>query len=282
MPPLAASVLLSRGLRDGERRGAPPRLDGVGGVLVAVGLAVVTIGARARSLGLAIAGAATLVVFALWERRAAEPVVDLGLFRRRAFAAGTAVIALQNLGMYALLFELPVLFARAHGVDAAVTGRTLLALMLALSVVAPVAARLSERLGARAIVSTGGVVAALGAWLLRDGAALAGPADAVPGLILLGAGLGACMAPSQAAAIGAIDAGRAGMAAGLSSTMRYLGGIAGVTVLGIVFRDPDPARLTSQHELAMTIFIGAFVASAACGLALPSRTRRSADSPPRP
>lgn len=279
LPPLAASVVLARGLDDGERRGAPPRIDAVGALLVAVGLAIVAIGPRARSLGVALAGVAILAMFALWERRAPEPVVDLGLFRRRAFAAGTAVITLQNMGMYALLFELPMLFSRARGVDAAVTGRTLLALMIALSVVAPIAARLSERVGARAIVASGGVIAASGAWLLRDAAALAAPADAVPGLILLGIGLGACMAPSQAAAIGAIDAGRAGMAAGLSSTMRYLGGIAGVTVLGIAFRDPDPARLESQHAFAVGIFIAAFVASAACALALPSRSSRHGPGP---
>jgi EmrB/QacA subfamily drug resistance transporter len=271
LPPLLASVLLARGLKDDERPRKKRSIDAVGAVLVGLGLGLAVIGARARRpLAIAI-GAAILIAFALWERRVREPVIDLALFKTRVFTAGTSVIAFQNLGMYALLFELPVMFSRGHGVDSARTGRALLALMLSFSVCAPLGARVSERIGARASVCVGGLVAATGAWLLRDANALALPRDAMPGLALLGVGLGLCSAPSQAAAISAIAREKSGMASGLSSTMRYLGGVAGVTVLGLTFTDPDPSRLPAQHAFAIGVFVASFIASAICGAFLPGR-----------
>jgi len=65
---------------------------------------------------------------------------------------------------------------------------------------------------------------------------------------------------------------KSGMAAGLTSTMRYFGGVTGLGVLGLVLTDnPAPDVVMRQHTTAVLIYCGALVLSLGCALALPRR-----------
>src|SRR5690606_8351522 len=115
-------------------------------------------------------------------------------------------------------------------------GHALLAMMGTMVVVSPLAGRGADRLGARA-VALSGCSLALAGMILLAARPLHAMTDAVPALVLLGAGLGLTSAPSQSAAMSDVPGEKSGMAAGLTSTMRYIGGIAGLTVLGLVLTD---------------------------------------------
>lgn len=91
-----------------------------------------------------------MIAFAWWERRAADPVVDLRLFTHRAFTAGTLIAGLQNFTIYALLFELPVVFSRGFCATPAQSGRALPALTLAMVA----GSMLGGRVAGVAVVST--------------------------------------------------------------------------------------------------------------------------------
>ncbi|WP_437603928.1 MFS transporter [Sorangium sp. So ce590] len=264
--------------------GAPPRpaamkpaaprspFDVVGSVLLGASLIGLALGLEAAHLRwAAVLGALGFVPFVLWERRAADPIIDFSLFRRRAFVGGSLLIALQNFAMYATIFELPQVAGRLFHVGPRDVGTTLLAMMGTMVVVSPFAGRGSDRFGARAVALAGCSLAVAGMVLLAV-RPLDALTDAVPALVMLGAGLGLTSAPSQAAAMSDVPREKSGMAAGLTSTMRYMGGIAGLTVLGLVLTDhPAGDVVMREHTMATSIFGAALLLTIGCAFLLPGR-----------
>ena len=104
----------------------------------------------------------------------ADPVVAFALFTSAPFTAGTLLVALQNLVMYTLLFELPQVLGAVLAVDAAAVGRLLVSMMGAMIVASLLAGRLVDRIGPRP-VAVAGTVACLGAVALLASDDLASP-----------------------------------------------------------------------------------------------------------
>ncbi len=282
--PLGVSVFLSR-VNIAPKDVAPPAsrrlsIDVRGILLLAIALSALVLAPKMNGTSAryaALVGFVFLLVFGWWERRVADPVVALDLFRHRAFSAGSAIVALQNLSMYAVIFQLPAFFSDVRGIGTNRTGRVLLGMMLSMVITAPIGGRLSEVFGARWVVGIGSLTAMMGLWRLHDAAALTHPSVALIPLIAIGVGLGLSTAPSQAVAIGAIVRQRSGMASGVFSTMRYLGGITGIAILGACLRGVHGLESIPRHTLAMKLFTGSMLASALVALFLPMRAAESAD-----
>jgi len=282
LPVLALAAPLVRGLREPlEGRPRAARFDWAGTVLLGAALASVLGGSKTggtAAAGLFALGAALLFVFVQWERRASDPVLDPALFRNVAFAAGGSIIALHNLAMYALLFQLPLWFTSALGSSSAEVGPVLLAMMLSMVVAAPLGGRASEKLGARAVALVGTSSSLAGLLLLTNLAGIAKPSDAVFALVLMGTGLGLANAPAQASALSAVDRGQAGMAAATLSMMRYVGGIVGIGILGAVLSGV-PADIGLQalpaHRSAIVIFCAAMALALVPAALLPGRAARA-------
>jgi predicted MFS family arabinose efflux permease len=197
------------------------------------------------------------VLFFFWEKRAKNPVIDPSLFRSRAFAAGVSVVGLQNLAMYALLFELPLVLSRAFDADAKTSGRTLLALTLAMVTGSMISGRVVARLGERGSAIAGSLVALAGMLVVAT-SPVHRASDVIWGLLPLGFGIGLSTPALQASAMAAIDRSRSGMAAGVSSTARYLGGVIGVGVVSSLLHGSDPlvAHRAAARVLAVVLVIG--------------------------
>ena len=251
-----------------------PRFDWVGTGLLAAGLTAIIVGLRpdgTHALPLLAMGLGLLVPFALWERRAAEPIVAFSLFRSVPFAAGASLIAVQNLVMYALLFQVPLVAVALFDLDPRATGRLLVAMMLAMVVMSPVAGRLSDRYGARPVAIAGSIAALLGVaglgWTDLNAAS-----RLAPPLALVGVGIGLATPAAQSASMSAVRPELAGMAAGIGSTMRYLGGIVGVAVMSLVLDvHGTRAQVIAEHRMLMIVFGGALLLGLACAALLPSR-----------
>ena len=258
-------------------RVATPGFDWVGTVLLATALTSIVLGLRpegAHPAPFLVAGGVLLVPFTLWERRVRDPVVAFSLFRSAPFTAGTVLIAVQNLVMYALLFEVPLVAHDLLDLGARRTGQLLVSLMLAMVLVSPVAGRLADRLGARTVAVAGSLVALAGVVGLAVTDLTAPVQIAVP-LGLLGVGLGLTTPAAQSASISAAPGEQAGMAAGIGSTMRYLGGLAGVAVMSLLL-DVSGSRsaVVGEHRTLMVVFAGALLVGLLCAALLPAAQSR--------
>ena len=260
-----------------SRRGVArqsPHFDIQGSVLLGLGLTLFVVAAQtsgSTALGAALGAAGLLAVFVWWERRVAEPVLDLGLFLRRTFAASSAVIGLQNLAMYALLFQLPIFFEQVRDVEAGITGRTIIGMMIAMVVFSPLGGRVSESVGIRTTAFVGTLTSLAGLYLVSDFEALRSPGDALIGLVVIGAGLGLTSAPSQAAAMSTVSRTEAGMGAGAASTARYIGGVIGISVLGYLLGGEQIG--VEAHGVAAVVYSAALVLAAISALALPGKLK---------
>lgn len=252
----------------GERP-ARPAFDWIGSVLIGATLVCFVVATRLSSPAVFVLAALSLLcagALALQERRAAAPVLDLTLFRARAFSAGAAIIALQNLAMYALLAQVPFLFgAGSTGMNTGL-GVAIMGMTASMALASPIGGRIAELVGARATVVAGGASGAAGIVLLAQLPVTATPWQIGLRLLLVGLGLGLSTGPSQAAALSAIDAGRSGMAAAALSTLRYVGAVAGTAILGLALA-PGGDSL-AQHHLALWVFAAAFVLSGFSALGL--------------
>lgn len=290
IPIIAASFLLvppilveHTGAAAGDREPqSGRRFDIVGSILLALAiLALVAAVERINTDGVWFAAGAVVigVLFVLRERRHGDSVLDVQLFRRHAFAAGTAIIALHNLVLYSMLLLLPFVLAASDsggsGATALSAGGTLLLFTAAMVLAAPVGGQLSDRIGARIIAAGGSLLATAGALIF----AITGGGVIAVSLVLMGAGVGLATSPAQAAALAAVRSSQAGIAAGALSTMRYLGGVVGSGLVVLL------AETGFLDDPRMLIFPAALLISAVAALWLPgvdraNRAGTAADAQP--
>lgn len=271
IPVLVVSALLARTAVATTAPAAPspdrprPRLDWKGTVMLAAALSALVVGSKlhgaARGATMA-GGVGIMIPFVVHELRTTDPVMDLRLLSERAIACGASITALHNLSMYALLFLLPNLLDVTFGLSSSQTARIVITMMAAMVVVAPVAGRLADRFGPRALALAGCALALAGMVVLRL-TRLDAPSSLIPALLLLGVGLGLSSPPSQAAAMSAAPREKSGMAAGMLSTLRYVGGVGGIMALAFV------AATERTHEAAIAeLYAAANVFIVACVVAL--------------
>lgn len=262
LPIIAVSLLLEPPHRTAPPRAAAARFDVAGTLLFALAIGLVVSGVLSggiRSLLMLGAGVVAFVLFALQSRRAADPLFDLSLFRARPFIAGSSIVGLQNFAMYAVLFLVPFLLTRI-GRESGYVGAILLAMTGAMVVSSPIGGRCSDAFGPVITATFGALLAATGAvaFILGDMQAT----SLVASLVMLGAGLGLATSPSQAAALSAVPPARAGVAAGMISTLRYAGGVLGTAIVGMI-----ATRTSGTHPLVW-LFPLALLISAVAALFL--------------
>jgi MFS family permease len=275
LPVIGLSALLAARRRRRVKPQDQPRFDLVGTVLLTAILTALVLGLETGGVTAAVllgTCAALLAPFVWWERRVANPVVAFALFGTLPFATGSLLVALQNLVMYTLLFELPQVLNALLAVDAAATGRLLVAMMAAMVLASLVAGRLTDRIGPRP-VAVGGTISCLVAVGLLAADDLSSLRPLALPLALLGLGVGLATPAAQSASMAAVPHERSGAAAGIGSTMRYLGGVVGVALLGrlVDLAGGRPAVL-GEHRTVLVIFAAALLAGLACAVALPGRS----------
>lgn len=264
---LAALALSERAIPRRATQKRDQSFDLLGAVLVcgvlvgAAGLLVEGRGSASAPVlalsGLAL-GAATAFLLR-HELRHDDPVIHPRLFRIRSFAAANAGVGFGNLAFYTTLLAAPILLASRIGWSSVQVGLALTVLSAPWAVLAPVGGRIADRSGRRVPAVAGHVLAAAG--LLP----LALVADVGTGTLLAclgvaGVGFGLTTASLQTSAIEAVSPEQAGVAAGLFSTSRYLGSIAGSIVLAALLTSTG-AGVSGFRALAVVIVAAAFLAA---------------------
>jgi MFS family permease len=220
------------------------RFDFAGALTLAASVAGFLLAfSRGRDLGwtsplvltLLAGSSATFAGFVVTERRTVAPVVDLSLFRHPTFAIANALNVFANCSMFAIWLLVPYYIVNALGYPAMTGGLLLTAAPLATALAAPLAGKLTDRLGTRVLSSMGLGLEALGLWSISQ---LDTNSSALTVLLVLGCvglGLGMFQTPNMSFVMGAIPREQQGVAGGMSQMMRTLGVVLGVTSASMLF-----------------------------------------------
>jgi EmrB/QacA subfamily drug resistance transporter len=187
-------------------------------------------------VGFLAGSAVLLLVFLIAELRQSRPMLDLGLFRRRAFT-GASIVAFSISGsMFAMFLYLTLYVQDVLGYSPLQAGLRFLPITLLSFAVAPVAGRLSVRVPVRLLLGSGLVLVSGGLLAMTAIDASSGWTTLIPGFLLAGAGIGLINPPLASTAIGVVHHSRSGMASGINNTFRQVGIATGIAGLGAVFQ----------------------------------------------
>ena len=275
---LLAVRLVRRDMRIGIRQGA----DVLGAMLVTGALVLGVFGiVKAQSYGwgsahtLAVGGVAIglLAAFLAWERRTANPMLPLRIFRSRNVSGANFVQMLFVAGIFGIFFLGSLYMPRVLGYSALQIGLAFLpvaALIGAFSL--GVAPRLIVRFGTRATLVPGLALTAAGLALFTGAPIRADYAgDVLPSMVLIGLGAGLSFPVLMTAAMSSAEPTGAGILSGLVNTTQQVGGALGLAVLAtLATTHPNSllhtgkstaTALTDGHHLASAIGTGLLIAA---------------------
>jgi MFS transporter len=188
----------------------------------------------ALTLSLFGVSALLLGLFLWWERRVAEPMLDLGFFRSARFSVGTVAVSIAFFALLGGIFALTQYLQFAHGYSAIEAGAIMSPMALGLVMGAGSSNRAVARIGSARVVTAGllGVGALLALTLTWDPSTSAG--WLLAWFFGLALSMGWVMAPDTEAVVGAVPPARSGVASAMNTVARMVSGALGVAVMGSV------------------------------------------------
>jgi EmrB/QacA subfamily drug resistance transporter len=185
-----------------------------------------------RLLGLLALSVLSLIAFALIERASDAPIVDFAFFRSRQFVGANVVAFAVSFAMFAMFFFLALYMQNILGYSPLQAGVRFLPSTVVIIVAGPIAGRLTDRIGPRPLITIGLVlVGAATLWQSRITVDTS-YGYLLPAFVVMGLGMGFVMSPMSAAAMNSVDRTKAGVASGVLSMSRMVGGTFGVAALG--------------------------------------------------
>ncbi len=203
-----------------------------------------------------VVGIGALIGFVWWERRTAEPLLDLSAFSDRGLASGSATLLIVFAVMFGIFLVLFPFFQAVIGWSALRSAAAMLPMAFAMMPMSTVAPRIAERVGSRRTMLSGLTLFALGlAGLALQASVEGGYYSVLPGLVVMGLGMGLTMTPATAAITETLPAEKQGVASALNDTSREIGGAVGVALLGSILSSGyrsaiEPALAGLPRELA--------------------------------
>jgi len=191
-----------------------------------------------------LAGAAVaLPLFVFVENRVKAPMVQFDLLSDRNFLGAVVVAMIISFAMLGVFFFLALYMQDILGYSPLEAGVRFLPSTLMIVGVAPVSGRLSDRFGPRWLIAGGLVLVAASLFSFSRIAVDSDYLDLLPGFMLLGIGIAMTMSPMTSAAMNAVPVQKAGIASGVLSMFRMVGGSLGVAVTGAIFQGLVSSRL---------------------------------------
>ncbi|HEX8254896.1 MAG TPA: MFS transporter, partial [Thermoanaerobaculia bacterium] len=251
--PIAAVVLYAvwRHVPSSPVRDSGP-IDWLGTLLVTLGLGAITFGLIERVYSVAIFGAAALIAFVLVQRRIANPLVPLSLFRSRSFTGANVLTLLLYGALSAATFLLPFNLIQVQGYSPAAAGAAFMPLVATLSILSRWTGALADRIGPRLPLICGPLVAACGLALLAwPGIGGSYWTTFFPGILTLGIGMAITVAPLTTTVMTSIDDERhAGAASGINNAVARAAGLLAIAVFGSIAIWMFRERLDDALQLA--------------------------------
>jgi EmrB/QacA subfamily drug resistance transporter len=185
------------------------------------------------------------VAFVAIELRVKVPMVEFRFFSDRNFLGAVVVALIVSFAMLGVFFFLALYMQDILHYSPLEAGIRFLPSTLMIVTVAPVAGRLSDRFGPRWLIAGGLAIVAASLFSFSGIAVDSSYLDLLPGFMLLGIGIAMTMSPMTSAAMNAVPVDKAGIASGVLSMFRMVGGSLGVAVTGAIFQGLVSSRLDS-------------------------------------
>ncbi|WP_214414951.1 MFS transporter [Sphaerisporangium fuscum] len=218
-------------------------------------------------LAAAVAGVALTVAFVMIERRSADPLMPLRLFRDRDLSAGVVTTFLFMAAFGTVVYFLMAYFQNVHGYSPLLTGIAYLVPMAAVIVGSNSGSRLATRFGMRATLRAGIGLGAVGAvWLGLAMSPTASYVALVPAMLIFSLGQGLVYTTMFAAAAAGVPAHDQGIASGMASSGQQIGGAVGLAVLVAVSNAGTDGYAGEALRAAVTDGLRTAVFVAAAGI----------------
>ncbi|MFF4418725.1 MFS transporter [Streptosporangium sp. NPDC001559] len=291
----AFSTILGVGVLAAIRAGLPPSvrvnrpLDLPGAAMVTVGLVLTVFGVgRGGDTGWGdpgtvaslVAAVVLLVAFVLWERRLAEPLLPVGIFRVPTVQAATLAAFLHYAAVIALLFFAPLYMQGVLGYSPFQSGLAMVPMGLTVIVSSTITGRTMARVGQRPFLVYGMPLIGLGVlmwfWTPVDGSYWL---NLLPGIIVMSIGQGTTFPALTAAALTGVPQRQHGIAGAVNVTTQQVGssiGVAALVAVAAAVAGSDSgaeAQLAGFHAAYVVAAVTTFVGTAFIALALSRRPK---------
>ena len=196
-------------------------------------------------ISLFVVSALALCAFVVIEQRVKAPVVDFTFFRSRTSLGANLVAFLISFAMFAQFFFLTLYLQNVLHYSPLQTGVRFLPSTIVIIIMGPLAGRLTDRVGARPLMTLGLAIVAAALLIQSRLTVHSGYGLLLPGFVLMGLGMGMVMSPMSTAAMNAVDRAKAGAASGVLSMTRMVGSTFGVAVMGALVATIGRAKIDS-------------------------------------
>jgi MFS family permease len=211
-------------------------------------------------------GVALLAGFVALEPRLKYPMLNLSLFRERAFATPVVSGVLNFVSISSVVFLMPLYLILGRGMEPSQAGLVLITQPLVMASLTILSGSLSDRIGSRLPATVGMISISLGLFSLSRLHADSSLLLVIASQVMVGIGTGLFNAPNSSAVMGGVPSSQRGVAAALLSTARTLGNTLGLGLAGAIFTTVLAGReLTNPELVVQAVSVGFATAS---GLAL--------------
>jgi predicted MFS family arabinose efflux permease len=221
----------------------------------------------------AVTAVAAFIVLIRYERRVAQPVIPLDLFRQSSFAGAFSIAVLGFLAFSGLFFANTLYLQEVRGLSASMAGLLTVPLAIATFIAAPASGSIMARVGARPPLLIAGSTMLVAALILIPLTPSAPVMWLIAPYVVFGIGYGMLNAPVNTTAVSELPDDQAGVAASLISTAKQIGSALGVAIVGSVLAARPDDAITAAFD-GRSWIIWAIVAAAGGAvvfIALPKR-----------
>jgi EmrB/QacA subfamily drug resistance transporter len=250
IPGLLAAALVALAWRDLHQGHARPAVDYAGAGLLTVSVVMLLLGLMTSGIfsWILIAAAVILFILLLWvERRAADPILPLPLFRDRLFATATAHGVLSGWAMFGSVSFIPLFVQAVLGTTATEAGITITPMLLGWVTASIIGTRLLLIIGYRKLAIIGTACLAAGAFLMMQAGLETSRLSLMVFVALMGIGMGLSIPGFLIAVQTSVQRRQLGTATSVLQFSRSMGGTLGVSVMGAALSARLAASLAAAH-----------------------------------